>query len=134
MVFSKTLSKLSEAAYIAIESHHPDACILPDVFHLYKGGSDFSGFKLLSGATFHNFHLNDYPANPPRDQVTDGERVYPGDGVAPLNSLFRELAAMGYQGALSLELFNRELYKQDALVVAKTGLQKMKAAVAKSLE
>jgi sugar phosphate isomerase/epimerase len=32
--FSKTLGKLSEAVYVAIESGHPKACILPDVYHL----------------------------------------------------------------------------------------------------
>ena len=30
---------------------------------------------------------------------------------------------------LSLELFNREYWKLDALTVARTGLEKMKAAV-----
>jgi hypothetical protein len=33
---------------------------------------------------------------------------------------------------LSLELFNRELWKQDPLVVARTGLEKIKALVAKT--
>jgi hypothetical protein len=34
---------------------------------------------------------------------------------------------------LSLEVFNREYWKQDALAVAKTGLAKMKAAVDRAL-
>jgi hypothetical protein len=36
---------------------------------------------------------------------------------------------MGGVKVLSLELFNRELWKQDPLVVAKTGLKKMRALV-----
>jgi hypothetical protein len=35
---------------------------------------------------------------------------------------------MNYAGYLSLELFNREYWKQDPNEVAKTGLAKMKAA------
>ena len=35
---SKTLHRLGEAALVAIESGHKSACILPDVYHLYKGG------------------------------------------------------------------------------------------------
>ena len=35
---------------------------------------------------------------------------------------------------LSLELFNPEYWQQDALVVARTGLEKMKAVVAAALE
>ncbi|MBV9125589.1 MAG: sugar phosphate isomerase/epimerase, partial [Planctomycetes bacterium] len=34
--FSKTLSRLGEVMLVAIDSRHPKACILPDVFHLYK--------------------------------------------------------------------------------------------------
>ena len=34
---------------------------------------------------------------------------------------------------LSLELFNREYWQQDPLTVAKTGLEKTKAAVARAL-
>jgi hypothetical protein len=36
---------------------------------------------------------------------------------------------LGFSGYLSLEVFNREYWKQDALVVARTGLEKMRAAV-----
>jgi sugar phosphate isomerase/epimerase len=127
--FSKTLGRLGEAALVAIESGHPSACILPDVFHLYKGGSGFGGLKLLGGDAIHVFHLNDYPADPPRAQITDAQRIYPGDGVAPLKDLFRTLRDIGFRGHLSLELFNRDYWKQDAPTVARTGLEKMKAAV-----
>src|SRR5262249_12805623 len=67
--FSKTLTRLGEAALVAIESGHPKACILPDVYHLYKGGSNIAGLRLLSGNAMHVFHLNDYPANPPRSEI-----------------------------------------------------------------
>ena len=42
---SRTLGRLGEAAMVAIESGHPRACILPDVFHLYKGGSSLGGYQ-----------------------------------------------------------------------------------------
>jgi sugar phosphate isomerase/epimerase len=131
--FSKSLSRIGETALIALECGRPEACILPDVYHLYKGGSDFTGLKLLGPSAFHMFHLNDYPANLGRAAITDAHRVYPGDGVAPLTDLLRDLRLMGFRGYLSLELFNREYWKQDATLVAQTGLEKMKEAVAKSL-
>ena len=58
----------------------------------------------------------------------------PGDGVAPLKEILRELRRIGYRGVLSLELFNRDYWKQDALTVARTGLEKMKAVVRASAE
>lgn len=131
--FSRSLSRLGEAAQIAIESGHPQACILADVYHLHKGGSGFTGLKLLGGASMQVFHMNDYPASPGRAEITDADRVYPGDGVAPLAEILRDLRRIGFRGALSLELFNRTYWRQDALTVARTGLEKMRAVVQASL-
>jgi 2-keto-myo-inositol isomerase len=132
--FSKTLNRLGEAACVAIESGHKDACVLADVYHLYKGGSGFTGVNLLNGSALHVLHVNDYPADPPRATINDSHRLYPGEGVAPLKTFLRDLRRIGFQGVLSLELFNREYWKRDALAAARTGLEKMKAVVANSLE
>ncbi len=132
--FSKTLGRLGEAACVAIESGHKEACILADVYHLYKGGSGFKGINLLNGSAMHVLHMNDYPADPPRAAVTDAHRLYPSEGVAPLKTFLRDLRNIGFRGVLSLELFNREYWKRDALAVARTGLEKMKAVVASSLD
>lgn len=126
--FSKTLRRLGEALLVAIESGSTKGCVLPDVYHLYKGGSDFAGLPLLSASAIGIFHVNDYPKIE-RDKINDADRVYPGDGIAPLKDVFTALRKMGYTGFLSLELFNREYWKQDPHAVAKTGLAKMKAAV-----
>jgi len=128
---AKTLGRVSEAAFVAIEANHPDACLLLDAFHIYKSGVGFAGLKMLNGAQMHVFHINDYPADPPREKITDADRVFPGDGVAPLTMVLRDLHAAGFRGALSLELFNREYWRQDALSVAKTGLEKTRAVVRK---
>ncbi|MBA4016697.1 MAG: xylose isomerase [Pirellula sp.] len=129
---SQTLGRLGEAVFVAVESGHPKACLLPDVYHIFKGGSDFTGLKLLSGSAIHVFHVNDYPAEPARVEQTDAHRVYPGDGVAPLTQIFRDLHASGFNGYLSLELFNRDYWQQDPELVAKTGLEKTRAAVRKA--
>jgi sugar phosphate isomerase/epimerase len=131
--FSQSLSRLGEVLFVASECGHPDACILPDVYHIYKGGSSFAGLRLINGRAIHVFHMNDYPRQPDRDKISDADRVYPGDGIAPLSDILRDLRAGGFQGTLSLELFNREYWRQDAAVVARTGLEKMRAAVEKIL-
>jgi 2-keto-myo-inositol isomerase len=131
--FSKCLSRLGEAVFVAIESGHPLACVLPDVYHIYKGGSDFAGLQLLSGQGVQVFHVNDYPNSIGREKISDADRVYPGDGDAPLTEIFRSMQRGGFQGYLSLELFNKTYWAQDANQVAKTGLEKTKTAVAKAL-
>jgi sugar phosphate isomerase/epimerase len=127
--FSSTLGRLSEAAFVALEASHPKACVLTDVYHLYKGGSGFASIKLLSPAALQMMHMNDYPADPPRAVITDAARVYPGDGVAPVKELLRDLRSQGCRPVLSLELFNETYWRQDALEVARTGLEKMRTAV-----
>lgn len=131
--FSKTMSRLGEAVLVAMESGHPQACVLPDVFHLYKGGSGYGGLKLMSGKAIGIFHINDFPKDKDRAFIKDADRVFPGDGVAPLGEVFRTLRDIGYRGMLSLELFNPEYYKRDAYEVVKTGLDKTRAAVKSAL-
>lgn len=131
--FSACLSKLSEVLYVSAAAGHPNAVILPDVYHLYKGGTDFNSLKLLSGQAMHCFHMNDYPAEPPRERIGDADRVYCGEGVAPLTQILKTLFAGGFSGVLSLELFNPNYWKEEAADVAKKGLDSMKAAVAKAM-
>ena len=131
--FSTFLNRLGDAAYIATECRQP-ASILADIYHLYKGGSGFGSLGLFSGAAIQVFHVNDYPTSPSPAEITDAHRVYPGDGVAPYGSVISALASHAPDCVLSLELFNREYWKQDAFEVARTGLEKLKKVVAKSLK
>ena len=131
--FSKNLHRIGQSLFVAVESGHPKACLLPDIFHIYKGGSDFNGLKLVSARAMPVFHVNDYPADPPRTTIRDSHRVFTGDGVAPVTKILRDLAAGGGGNVLSLELFNPTYWKREALAVAREGLAKMKASVAKAL-
>ena len=131
--FSKNLSRLEEVLFVAAAAQHPDACLLLDVYHLYKGGSDFSNIDLVPASKMPCLHMNDYPADPPRESIGDKDRVYPGDGIAPMDRILSTLVANGFNGALSLELFNRDYWQESPDVVAARGLSKMKACVAKAL-
>lgn len=123
------LHRLGQAVLVAMESQHRKACVLPDVFHLYRGGSGFSGIGRLNANLLAGFHLNDYPADPPRETIADKHRIYPGDGIAPLKQMIRDLRAIGYCGPLSVELFNPDYYRQDPALVARTALEKSRAVI-----
>jgi 2-keto-myo-inositol isomerase len=130
--FSKNLNKLGDCVCVAMETGHPKACVLADVFHLHKGGSALTGIRLLGPETIQVLHMNDFPNDPPREKIDDSYRVYPGDGTGPITEILRSLHQTGGQKVLSLEVFNRKYWSQDALEVAKTGLARMKAAVEKA--
>lgn len=127
--FSTNLSRLSDLLYIAARCGHPRSAILPDVYHMYKGGSDFSELHLLPAGAVPVLHMNDYPPDPDRVRIQDADRVYPGDGVAPLPAICRVLRQGGFQGALSLELFNRQYWQQDPRDVARRGIASMRQLV-----
>lgn len=130
---SGTLYNLGQALAIAAAANDPDARVLPDVYHLFRGGSGFNGLKLVNGNAIEVVHINDYPANKPVNEQTDADRVYPGDGAAPLKQILSDLKAMGGTKVLSLELFNKTYWQQEALQVAKTGLEKVKKVVGEVL-
>ena len=130
--FSKTFHTLNETVKAAMLSGNSKAAVLPDVYHLYKGGSSFDDMKQLNPTNFQVLHVNDYPAIPP-EKINDKDRVYPGDGIAPYAQIFKDLKTIGFTGLLSLELFNPEYWKQDPTLVAKTGIEKIKALIAKSV-
>lgn len=127
--FSKTLSRLGELAYVATAAEHSDACVLPDFYHIYKGGSRFEGLGMIEASRMHVFHMNDYPSDPPRETIQDANRVFPGDGVCPLPEIIANLIRSGFAGVFSLELFNPEYWQRDAFEVAKEGLEKSRAVV-----
>ncbi|MBX3421376.1 MAG: sugar phosphate isomerase/epimerase [Pirellulaceae bacterium] len=127
--FSHNLSTLAEVLYVAAAANHSDACLLLDVYHLYKGGNDFRNVGLIPASQMHCLHINDYPGTPERAKIADKDRVYPGDGVAPLGNILKRLFDSGFSGTLSLELFNRNYWQQPPDQVARIGLEKTKQAV-----
>ena len=127
---SPVLYHMGQVLMMATVANDADTRLLPDVYHLFRGGSGFESLKMLNGNSVEVFHMNDYPGSKPREEQNDADRVYPGDGVAPLKQIMSDLKACGGTTVLSLELFNRDYWKEDPLTVAKTGLQKMKQAVA----
>jgi sugar phosphate isomerase/epimerase len=126
LVFVKyfTIKTLGQAVGIAMDANHPNALVIPDVYHMYISGGGFEGLKMLKGDAIAIFQFNDAPNTPAFKDLKDEHRVYPGDGILPLTSIFKDLKATGYKGFISLEMYNPNYYKEDLLQVAKTGLRK----------
>jgi sugar phosphate isomerase/epimerase len=128
--FSPNLSRLGEVMFVAIESGHPSARVLLDIYHLYKGGSGNTSLPLVGKSAIEVFHVNDYTADFPREKITDADRVFPGDGVAPIKETLKLIKRTDQPVVLSLEVFNKTYYAQEAQTVANTAMSKMKAMVA----
>jgi sugar phosphate isomerase/epimerase len=128
--FQRNLQDVAEVLYIAMKSRHPAARVLLDVFHLYRGNTSLDTLQLMDPNAVEMFHMNDYPSGMPYETITDADRIYPGDGIAPLTRMLKMLLRNRTTPLiLSAELFNEAYYRQDALLVAKTSLNKMRSVV-----
>lgn len=124
------LNQVADAMAVALGAGHPEASVLLDFYHLYRGGNRWDSLKLVNGAMLPVFHINDYPATPPRTELKDADRVFPGDGICPFRELLPLLYETGFRGALSVELFNKSYWeKMDARTVLKTSYEKTAALI-----
>lgn len=124
---SVNLSRLEDALGVLDLLNRPDAAILADVYHTYRGGGSFETYRRLSAATLPVLHVNDYPAMPVRERLVDADRVWPGDGIAPWRGIFAALDAAGADPWLSIEVFNPNYWKSTPAATSAEGFGKLKA-------
>ena len=105
---ARMVNNLYTALALAGDVAHPNVGVVLDTFHFYAWPSKLEDLHALGGdPTRLSFvHVNDVPFDSPREGWTDAARVLPGEGAFPLGAIFERLAACGYGGAVSLELFN----------------------------
>ena len=134
LVFVKyfPLRTMGQAAAIAFDANHPKAMIIPDVYHMHISEGGFECLKLLRGNMIAIFQFNDAPASPVLKELKDEHRVYPGDGILPLATIFKDLKATGYKGCISLEMYNPAYWKENHQQVAETGLRKTLEVIRKA--
>ena len=126
---SVNLPRLEDALAVLKILGRPDAAVLADVYHTYRGGGSFEAFRSLSPDILPVLHMNDYPANPPRAKLVDADRVWPGDGIAPWPEIFAALDSAKTSPWLSIELFNPSYWRTTPVETARTGIEKMAALV-----
>ena len=127
--FVAGIKNVKSAWAIATGTGDPRATVVADVFHMMRGGGSVDDLLTLTSDRVACFHINDLPAEPDPQTQKDEDRVMVGDGIADLPRVIANLRKIGYRGPLSLELFNRRLWAEDPLAVAKRGLARIRALV-----
>lgn len=125
--FVQHVNSIATAREIMERAEDPTATIVIDWFHMVRGDGRetmFEDLRALRPDQIAIVHLDDVPYRKPFGEMTDGDRVYPGDGDIPLDELFAVLDEIRYDGPVSLELFNESLWARDPFEVAKTGYEK----------
>ena len=105
------------AAEIVRQADRPNVGINVDACHFYGGGGEVGEISELDPAQIYTFHLNDME-NVPKEAITDGRRLLPGEGVIPLDEICRRMKGIGYDGACAIELFRPEYWARDPFELA----------------
>ena len=113
--FVEAVTKIEDALQVVEKSGHPQATLVLDPFHVFRGGGSMETIS----------HFNDAVDTIPREEQMDPDRVLPGDGHLDLTRYCQLLKQIGFNGWLSLELFRDDLWQQDPLSVARLGLERM---------
>jgi sugar phosphate isomerase/epimerase len=103
-------SNLQSAVALVEDVGHSNLGICLDWFHFSVGPSKPLDLALLSRETLAHVQLSD-TADVPREMATDADRILPGEGSSPPDELVRYLGAIGYTGAVSIELHNPQLWR-----------------------
>ncbi len=91
--------------------------LLVDCFHVHTAGDTWGSIATIPGSRIVLTHLNDAPRIPLAD-VEDGQRVLPGEGAIDIAAFVTALKRTGYDGPMSLEVFNADLRAMPPLEAA----------------
>jgi sugar phosphate isomerase/epimerase len=88
----------------------PSLGICLDWFHFSVGPSKLIDLHLLTPEIVALVQLSDI-ADVPREMASDADRILPAEGNSPPQQLIAHLEAMQYDGPISIELQNPQLWQ-----------------------
>jgi len=121
---SRSVRTLEESWSVLKELPSNQVNLVIDTFHFYVGGSSLDSLEDMPVERLSVVHINDVERKA-RDELGDGDRVLPGEGVMNPKTLIDRLRAKGYAGPLSVELFREDYWRQDPMSVAKKARQSL---------
>jgi len=99
--------------------------LIIDTFNFYVGENTLDDLEKVPGDRISFIHFHD-AANLPLDKLSDEHRLFPGEGIIDLDGFCKILGKKNYQGPLSVELINPELWKVPAEKIIKKAWNSLK--------
>ncbi|MBI3684487.1 MAG: sugar phosphate isomerase/epimerase [Acidobacteria bacterium] len=123
---STFLGCLTSVLELCRKANHEFVRPMVDTFHLYAGIGKLEELDALRQGELLHLHIDDIDPAVPRELLADSDRVLPGEGIIPLGTILAKLKNKGYTGVASLELFNKQLWQEDPVVVARKAMASLK--------
>jgi 2-keto-myo-inositol isomerase len=109
----------------------PNVGMVIDTFHFYAGGSEMADLVRVPVDKLFAVHLNGCEDRP-KGELTDAHRLFPGEGVIPIEAILRALRARGFDGTMSVEIFRPEYWKREPRDVAREARAKAEGVLTKA--
>lgn len=122
------LETLRDTLALVREAGHPALGLSLDFFHHFRSGGTAEEFAALEGTLIADVHVTDV-VGLPKESLDDGDRVLPGEGVAPIAAYRDAILSTGYDGYWTLELLNKELWALDVSEAARLSRRGMQGFV-----
>jgi len=115
---STFIGTLPTSLRLTREAAHANVRPMVDCYHFWAGLSKFEDLALIRAGEIAHVHFQDVPGIP-REMLDNTTREIPGEGVSPLPRILSALAAKGYSGPLSVELFYPRYQNADPYEMAR---------------
>jgi len=122
--------KMPEMLAFAVECG-ANVGLLLDVWHWHHAGATTEDIVKAGKDRIVHVHFNDAPKLPP-SEIRDNERLMPGEGVINLNGFLKALHQIGYEDALSVEVFGRGLKDMTPEAAARLALETSRTVMRKA--
>ena len=109
----------------------PNAGLMLDSWHWHHAEGTTKDILAAGKDRIVHVQVADAPKLPP-DQIKDGERLMPGEGIIDFNAFFDAVRKIGYTGGVSPEIFGRGLKDMPPEEGATLGLQTTTAVMKKA--
>jgi len=113
-----------DAWHIVEKAGRPNLGLILGVVHTLALGGNFTALETIDPARIFLVHLADAPAAKMDVRLLARHfRLFPGQGDLPVTGLFATLKAIGYDGPVSMEIFNDQLRAMSAKSIASDGIR-----------
>jgi 2-keto-myo-inositol isomerase len=112
------LSTLKSAGDLVARANRTNGGVLIDTFLFHQGRSQLSDLADIPIEKIFNVQLADAKRKPREQLNMLADRLFPGDGVIPIQPLVNALVARGYDGWWTVELFNLDYAAAPAETIA----------------
>ncbi len=110
----------------------PNATILVDSWHWFRGGADLPMLRSVPGPLVGSVQLNDAPAAASENLMMESMlgRLMPGDGAIPLVEVVKTLDQIGSRAPIGVEVFHETHARLDAGDVARRAAEATRRVLA----